>query len=188
MEVDQVVHNATLKVVLDAVDDDLLPHVHNFEVSVVILVAVLVQAFVDLLVVANAVTEIQSRLFWVLAPVVRAGCLDVPDIAHDEGLLVAFRLDEHDLNALLGNCVHDPFSALFGAVGRIEYAHRTASSEPCQHIGHGRLCGGPSLSLALWVVDIEEVRGRLSSIFATIVAYIECLGRDRQPTEISLGW
>jgi hypothetical protein len=176
VEVDEVVHDTALEVILDAVDDDLLANVHDLEVGVVILVTVLIDALVNLLVVANAVTEVESSLIWVLALVVWAGRLDVADVAHNEGLLVAFRLDEHDFDTLLGNSVHHPLATLFGAICRIEDADYAALSEPGQHIGHCSLRGSPALSLALGIVGVEEIGCRLRGIGAAVVAHVKRLG------------
>lgn len=188
VKVHQVVDDTALQIILDTVDDDLLAHVHELEVGVLALVAVVVQRLVDLLVIADAVPEVLGGLFRVLATVVRAGELDVADVGHDEVLVVAFALDKDDLDPFLCAGIENPLAAFFGRVGRVQYADDSAAAKPGQHVGDGSLGGGPPLLLALFVIHVEEVRGRVGRIVATVVADIEGLRWDRQPLEIALGW
>lgn len=120
MKVHEIVHYAALQVVLDAVDDDLSTDVHDLEISEVILILVLVDGLVDLLVVADAVAEIQRGLLGVLALIIRASGLNVPNIGHDELLVVALGLDKDDFDALLFEEFEDPHATLLGAIRCIE--------------------------------------------------------------------
>jgi hypothetical protein len=92
VEVHQVVYHTTLQVVLNLIDDDLLPHVDQLDVGEVPLI--LVDCLIDLFVVADTVAEIGSRLLWVLAHVVRRSRLHFQNVGHDQVFVVAFRLHE----------------------------------------------------------------------------------------------
>jgi hypothetical protein len=178
VQVHQVVDNSALKVVLNSVDDDLLPHVHDLEVSIVVLILVPVDSLVHLLIISNAIAEILSGLFRILALIVRARCLNVADVGHDEILIVALTLDEQDLNAVARTSVHDPPAAFLGGVGSVQDADDAAMAEPGHHIRDGGLGSGATLSLTFGIVGVEEVSGWLRGIVTPIVADVESLGRD----------
>jgi hypothetical protein len=162
VEVHEVVDDAALEVVLDAVDDDLLADVHDLEEGVLALVAVLIEALVDLLIVADAVAEVEGGGVRVLAGVVGAGSLHVADVGHDETLVVTTALDEDDLDALAGASVKNPLAAVFCGVCGIEDSYCALGlPEPLQHVVDSGLCGGAAFSLTLLVGVVEEVRGGL---------------------------
>lgn len=157
MKVHKIIHYTTLKVILDAVDDDLSSHVHDLEVGQMILVPVGVDGLVHLFVVADAVSEVERGLLWVLALVVRTSSLDIPNVGHDELLFVTFGLDKYDVDTFLVDSVEHPFPALLGAVCRIENTNHSTALEPLHHVCHGSLGRSPSLALAFGIVGVEEV-------------------------------
>jgi hypothetical protein len=69
MEIHQVVHNATLQVVSDLIDDAMLPDINELYVCENIFL--LIDCLVNLFVIANAVEKILGRDLGVLANVVR---------------------------------------------------------------------------------------------------------------------
>ncbi len=58
VKVHQIVDDSALQIVLDPVDDDLFPDIHDLEIRQVILVAVVVDGLVHLLVVADSIAEV----------------------------------------------------------------------------------------------------------------------------------
>lgn len=186
MEVHEVVDNATLKVVLNAIDDDLLADIHDLEVGVFVLIAVGVDGLVDLFVVSDPVTEVLGSGLGILAAVVGTGGLDVADVGHYEVLVVALALDEEDLDAVGGEGIGDPFATLLGRVGRIEDADDATGAEPGQHVRDGGLGSGTALPLALLVVRVEEIGCGMGCIIAPIVADVERLGWDGEPLKVAL--
>lgn len=119
VEVHEIVNDSTLKVVLNAIDNDLFPNIHNFEVRVLVFVAVLVNGFVYLFIIAYAIEEILSRSFRILAAIIRARSLDIADVCHDDVLVVALALDKEDLDAMLSTNIVDPFSTFLGGISCI---------------------------------------------------------------------
>lgn len=188
MEVHEVVDNTTLEVVANAVDDDLLPHVHNLEEGQILLVAVFVERLVHLFVVAYAIAEVESGRFGILALVIGTGGLDVANVHHDHVLVVTLGLNKDDLNVILRHDVEYPFAPFFCAVGGIEDTDDSALLKPPEHVGYRGLSGSAALALSLLVVGIEEVGRRLGSICASVVADIEGGGGDREPGEVALRW
>jgi hypothetical protein len=187
VKIHQIVDNATLKIVSNAANDDLLANIHDFQVGQVGLVAVGVNGAINLFVVADAITEVQSSRLGVLATVVWAGSLDIADVGHDEFFIVALALDEEHLDTFSIASLADPFPPLLGRVGGIEDTNNTASAEPSEHVGDGGLSSSSALALAFWVVGVEEVGCGLGSIVTPVVSDIEGLCRDGEPLEVSLG-
>lgn len=188
VEVHQIVYNAALQVVLYAVDDDLAANVQDLEIGVVTLVAVSVNGLVDLLVVLDAVPEVERSLFGILSFVVGTRGLDVPDVCHDEVLVVALGLNEQNLDTLTCAGIGDPFAALFRRVCRIQDSNDTALLEPCQHVCDGGLCSGFPPALPFCVAHIKEVGGWLRRIGPAVVTHVERLGVDGEPLEVTLSW
>jgi hypothetical protein len=120
MQIHEVVDDATLQVVLDAVDNDLLAGIHDLEIGVFILVSITVNRLVDPLVMTYAVTKILSGGFRVLTAVVGACGLDITDIGHYGVLIVAFALDKEDLYAVSGAYVGDPFATVLCGIGSVK--------------------------------------------------------------------
>lgn len=116
MQVHEVIDNATLQVVLDPVDDDLLANVEDFQIRQVVLVPVFVDRLVDLFVISNAAPEVDGSLLWILAFVVGAGCLDVSYICHDQFLVVALGLDVDDLDPGVGADLQYPLATFLGGI------------------------------------------------------------------------
>lgn len=112
MQVHEVVYNATLQIVLNAVDDDLLANVHDFEICIVALVAVTVDRLVDFLILADAPAKVVGSLLRVLVLVIGAASLDIEDIGHDDLFLVAEALYEEDFDAIGLTDLMDPFAAV----------------------------------------------------------------------------
>lgn len=88
MKVLDVVDQPTGKVILNLINDDGRPDIDEFDVGEVLLV--IVNGLIDLLVIANAVTEIESSNFRVLPLVVRRRCLDFQDVVHDQVFVITY--------------------------------------------------------------------------------------------------
>lgn len=188
MQIHEVVHDTTLQVILNAVDDDLFANVQNFEVGILVFITVLVKSLVRRLIFADAIEKVLRSGFRILATVVRAGGLDVTDIRHDNVLIVALAFDEQNLDAVFDASLADPFSPLLGRIGSIEDRDNPSSAKPGEHVDDGCFCGGATLPLALGIVGVEEVGSGLWSIVAPIVADVESLRRYRQPLQVALGY
>lgn len=178
MQVHKVIDYATLEVVLDLVDDDLLTNVDQFHVCKIALV--LVDGLIDLLVVSNAVSEIRCGGFWVLSYVVRRRSLDLEDVAHDQVLIVAFRLDEQGLNVLsLAALLYPPTTAL-RRVGRIEDRDQTSAfRKPLAHVVHSGFGGSFSQTFTLGVRLVEKLGGGVWGCGSTILPHVEGFRFDR---------
>lgn len=181
MQIHEVVDNAALEIILDAIDDDLLAHVHELEVCVFILVAVGIESLVNFLVHLDSFAEVLGCLFGILTLVVRACGLNVTDIGHDELLVVAFALHKEDLDSMSSAGLHHPLAAVLCGIGSIEDADNASSREPGKHVGDGSLGSLTAFPLAFCVVHIEKVRSWLRSIIAAVIADIEDLRGNRQP-------
>lgn len=167
---------------MDAVDDDLLANVHDFQIGEMLLISIFVDGLVDLLIVPNACSKVDCGLLWVLALVVRTGCLDISYVCHDKVLVVALGLDVYDLYAGVGADLEDPPAALLGRVGGVQQGNDAVLvAEPLEHVGHGCLRRSLPLALALCIGGVEEVGGGLCGGFATVVADIEGLGGYGEP-------
>lgn len=112
MEVHEVVNNSTLKIVSNSTDDDLLANIHDLKVSQMRLLALSINSAVDFLVVANTVAEIKSGSLGVLAAVIWASGLNIANIGHDELLIIAFALNEKNLDAILVANFENPLATL----------------------------------------------------------------------------
>ena len=162
---------------MDSIDDALLANVHNLEVCEIVLGVI--NCLVDLLIVANAVSEILGSLLGVLANVVWRSGLDLKNVAHNEIFIVALALNKQCLNSLLVAALLDPAASLLGAVGGIEDGNDSVLLlEPENHIVDGSLSSCTSHSFTFGIIDIEEIGGGLSSALASVVAYVEDLGID----------
>lgn len=180
MQVHQVVNNPTLQVILDSIDDALFAHVHNLEVCEIVLGVI--NCLIDLLIIANAVSEILGSLLGVLANVVWRSGLDLKNVAHNEIFIVALALNEQCLNTLLVASLLDPSAALLCAVGGIENGNDSVLLlEPENHIVDGSLRSCTSDSFTFGIIDIEEIGGGLGSALASVVTHVEDLGVDREP-------
>jgi len=184
MQVHEIVNNPTLQVVLNRIDDNLLAHIHNFQVCKIALI--LIDCLVDLLVVANTLTEILCSRLGILAFVVGGGGLDFEDIAHDQLFVVAFALNEQCLDSVFVAALLDPTAAGLRTVRCVENGDDAALLEELQHICDGGFCGGLSHALSLQIIDIEEIGGWVGVVLSAVVAYIEDLGIDGQPFEVAL--
>lgn len=187
MQVHEVVYDATLQIVLNAVDDDLLPNVHNFEIGIVAFVAVAVNGLVYFFVLADSFAEIAGGILRILALVVGAASLDIENVCHNDIFLIAFTLDEEDPDAVGLADIVDPFAAVFCRVGGVKNANDAAGAEPAQHVGDGCLSGGTAFALALGIIEVEKVGGGMWRVVAPVVADVEGLGRDGQPLKVALG-
>lgn len=187
MQIHEIVHNATLEIISDTADNDLLTHIHDLEVSQVRLFAISVNGAVHLFVVANAVTEIEGGSLRVLSTVVRAGSLDVSDIGHDKLFVVTLALDKENLDAVFVADLQDPFTAFQSRIGSIKNTNNAARPEPGEHVGNSSLSGSTAGAFSFRIVDIEKVGRGLWCIIAAVVANVESLSRDGEPLKISLG-
>lgn len=173
MQVHEVVDDATLEIVLDTVDDDLLANIHQFQVGVVVLILVAINSLVDLFVVLDPIAKVLSRLFWILALVVGACQLDVTDVGHDGLFIIAFAFDKQNFDAMGSARIIDPFTAFLGGIGRIQNANNAAGAEPGKHVSYGGLGSGTAFPLTLGIAEIEKVGRWLWSVMTPVVADIE---------------
>ena len=188
VQIHEIVNDATLQVVLDTIDDDLLAHVHELEISVLILVTIVVNRFVDLLIHLDAVAEILGRLLGILATVVGTGRFDVADVGHDELLVITLALYKEDLDSMVLKSVHNPFAALLCRVSGIKDADDTPRLKPSEHVVDSSLGSLATFAFTFGIVHVEEVSSGLRSIMTTVVADVEDLSRNGQPLQVSLGW
>lgn len=178
MQVHEVVDNATLKIILDAVDDDLLANIHQLQVGVAILIVVGVNSLVDLFIVLDSVAKVLGRILWILAAVVGACQLDVTNVGHDGLLIIAFAFNKENLNAMGRARVPDPFTTLLGRISRIQDANNAAGAEPSKHVSNGGLGSRTAHPLTLGIAEIKKVGRRLWSVMTPIVADIESRCRN----------
>lgn len=178
MQVHEVVDNATLKIVLDTVDDDLLANIHQFQVCVAVLILVAINSLVDLFIVLDPSAKVLSRLFWILTLVVGACQLDVADVGHDGLFIITFAFDKQNLDAMSSARIIDPFTTLLGGIGRIQDANNAAGAEPGKHVSNGGLGSGTAFPLTLGIAEIEKVGRWLWSVMTPIVADIESRCRN----------
>ena len=172
MKVHEVVNDATLQVVLDAIDDDLAANIDEFDVGHVRLI--LVDGLVDLLVVADPVAEVTGRFLRILTDVVWRGCFDFANVAHDEILVVTLRFHEHCRNLLIIATVLYPATSRFGRVGRIQDGNGTAVGfEPVDHVLDRCFGGDASETLSFGIRRVEELGGRCRRVGTAIFANIE---------------
>ena len=184
VEVHEVVNHPTLQVVLDAIDNDLLADVHDLQIGQMALV--LINGLVHLLVIPDALYEVRRSTFRVLALVVGGRGLDLEDVAHDQGLVVTFRLDEERLHPLGITPLLDPASALLGGVGRVEDPNDPSVGEPIQHIRHRRFGRRPAHSFALLIRGVEEIGAGLGGVLPSVVAHVEDHRIDGEPLQVAL--
>lgn len=163
---------------MNAVDDDLLANIHQFQVSVAILVMVCVNGLVDLFIVLDSIAKVLGRIFWILAAVIRACQLDVTNVGHDDLFIIAFAFDKQNLNAMGCARIPDPFTTLLGGVGRIQNANNAAGAEPCKHVSNGGLGSRTAFPLTLRIAEIKKVGRWLWSVMTSIVADIESRCRN----------
>ena len=183
MQVHQEVTDPALQIIPDTVQDDATTDVDEFDVGEAILR--LVDGLVDLFVVANSITKVLDGHVGVQALVVGAGGLDLEDIGMDDLFIVAFGLDEHGGDALGGATIMNPPAAGFGGVGGIQDGHQALTvGEPLDQVGHGRLGRGATQTLPLRVGGVEEVRGGMGGVVASVGSDVEDPGLDREPGQI----
>lgn len=130
MQIHEVVYNATLQIILNAVYDDLFANVHDFEICILVFISVLIDGLIRLLIFANAIEKVLSSGLGVLAAIVWAGSLYVTNIRHDDVLIIALAFDKQDFNAIFDADFVDPFPALFGRIGRIEDRNDSSGAKP----------------------------------------------------------
>ena len=90
VQVHEVIHHPTLKIVLYAVDYDLGADIHDLEICEVVLVAILVNGLIDLLIHLDPLAEVQGGHFRILILIIGASSLDVADVGHYQVLVVTF--------------------------------------------------------------------------------------------------
>jgi hypothetical protein len=167
VQVHEVVHHSRLQIVVYSVDDDLASNIDDLAICHVGLV--LVQSFVHTLVHRYPLSEVDRRLFWVLAFIVGAGGLHFADVGHDHILVVALALNEKRLYSFGVANILDPATAAFCAVCGVKNSNEVVLSlEPLQHVGNGCFCSCLSEALALFVVGVEEICCGLGSVIAAV--------------------
>lgn len=179
MKIHKIIDHATLEIVLDTIDDDLLSNIHHLEISILILIAVIIDCRVNIFVHLDAATEVDGCGLGILPTIIGASELDVTNIGHDEFFVVAFAFDEHCLDTMFGTSVEYPFSTLLGRICRIKDADDASGAEPSQHVGHSSLCCSFAFPLTLLVADVKKIGCGLGSVIATIVSHVKSLCRDR---------
>lgn len=185
MQVLNIVDQPTGQVVLDLVNDDGGADVDQLNIGVLLLV--IIDGLINLLVVADALAEVESGQLGVLPLVIRRGGLDFEDIGHDEILVIADRLDEEGLDIGIATLLVYPLATLLGGVCRVEdgdNAFLRVIVEPIDHIGDGHLGGGSAHALAFFIVGVEEGGLGLGGVAAAIGSDVEDFGGDADPGEI----
>lgn len=173
-----------MEVVLDSVDDDFRANVDDFAVCKIRFI--LVQRLIYLLVHADSITEIFRCIFGIHAFVVRARRLHFEDIAHYEIFVVAFTLNVKRFDVFRVAALLDPSPPSFCTIGRIEDRNQIVGSfEPIAHISNCCLCCCLSQFLAFFVRSVEKGRVRLWCRRAAVIANIETLGGNTQPSKIA---
>jgi hypothetical protein len=176
VQVHEIVYNPTLQVILNAIYNNLLSHIHNFQVREIALV--LINCLINPLIIPYAVSEILRSFLWIYALVVGGGSLDLEDVAHDEVLVIALALNEQCLDTLFVTSILDPASAFFGTIGGVEDRNHAAFVEPLDHVSDSRLSSSATHALAFSIVLVEEIGGGLRGIVSSVAAYVEDLSID----------
>lgn len=172
MKVHEVVNDATLQVVLNAVNDDLAANIDEFDVGHVRFL--LVDGLIDFLVVADPVTEVTRRFLRILTNVIWRGGFDLANVAHDEILVVTFRFHKHCRNPLLIATILDPATSGFGRVSRIQNGNGAAVGfEPLDHVLDRCLGRCASKALSFGIRSVKEFSSRRRRVGTTIFAHIE---------------
>lgn len=105
---------------------------------------------------------------------------------HDQFLVVALRLDKEGLYTFGLAGLVDPFTALLGAIGGIEDGNQATLFEPSQHVCQSSFGGRTTTLFTLGIGCVEEVCSRLRVIMAAVIAYVEDLGINGEPPQVSL--
>ena len=185
MKVHQVVHHSAFEVVLDPVDDDPSSDVDDLDVGEVRLV-LRVERLIHLFVVPDAIAKVLGRFLRVLPLVVWRRGLDLEDVGHDEGLIIALGLDEQGLDVGGVEALLDPSPPGLDGVRCIQNGDDSlASVEPFDHVLHRCLGGGVPQPFALRVALVEEVCRGLRGIQSPVRSHIEVLGRNGEPPQIT---
>ena len=133
VEIHEVVDDTRLEIVLNLVDNDLFADVDEFDVGEVLFV--FVDGLIDFFVVADAVAEILSGNFRILAFVVGGGGLDFKDVAHDDFFVVALRLHVEGVYGVGVTPLSYPSPPRFCRVCCIQYRHDSlVFLEPFDHV------------------------------------------------------
>ena len=183
VKVHQIIDHAALQVILNPVDDDLAADVDELDVRQVLLI--LVDGLIDLLVVADAIAEVLRGHLGVLADVVRACGLDLEDVRHNEGFIVAFGFDKEGLDAFGDATALNPLAAGLGGVGGVQDGDdAVAAGEPAQHVSHRRLGRGTTKTFALGIGRVEELSRGLRGVGAPVGPDVEGPGLDGKPGQV----
>jgi len=185
VQVHEVVDHTTLQIVLDPIDDDLLANIHDLQVGQIVLL--LVDGLVNLLVIANALSKVLDSRLGILTLVIGGCSLDFEDVAHDDVLVVALRLDEESLYALCITSFLDPASACLCRVRSIEDPNDASLCEPLQHVRHSSFGSRSAHPLTLRVALVKEVGSGLRGVLASVIAHIEDHRIDGEPFQVALG-
>jgi hypothetical protein len=185
MQVHQVIHHPTLQIILNAIDDNLFANVHDLQIRNITLVCI--DGLINLLIVPDSVSEISSRRLGIQTLIIRGCGLHLENVAHDEILVVAFRLYKQCFDSLSITTLLNPTSALFCRVCSIQNSDDSSLLEPVQHVCDGGFGGSAAHSLTLNIGGIEEIGCGLGSIISAVVSYVEDLRIDREPFEVALG-
>ena len=184
MQVHQVVYHTALKVIANLIDDDLFSNIDQLDVRESLFV--LVDGLVDLLIVADAVTEVLGCYLGILILVVGRSCLDLQNIAHDDLLIIALGLNKHGMDVVGLALLVDPLAAGFGRIGSIQHGDDSfARVEPLDHVCHGGLSGCMTETLSFFVASVEELSRWIWSVVAAVRANVEDASRNRKPCEVA---
>ena len=187
MEIHKVVYNSTLQVILYLIDNDLLAHIDQLDVSQVLFF--LIDCLIDLFVVSYPVSKVQCRRFWVLAFVIGRCGLDLHNVRHNGLFRVTLGLHIERLDVVGFAALSDPSSSSLCRIGSIQYSHNASIFlEPFEHVFHrGFRCSVPH-PLAFLVGGIEEVGSGLWSVLSAVAADIEGSGAYGKPSQVSDDW
>lgn len=178
VKIDQVIDKTTGKIILDEIDDDLVAHVDELNVSIALFG--LVDGLIYFFIIRDPLPEIPGRFFGILTFVIRRGCLYFQDVAHDQLLIVTFRFDEDGVDAGGGNAFMHPFTSISCRVGGIEDGNRIVfvRAEPAQQVRHSGFGSCSPRLLPLGILWLEEARVWLSILLSSIFTNIEDLSLD----------
>lgn len=178
MEVHEIVHDSTLKVVLQSVDDDLAANVDDLAVCQIRFV--LVERLIHPLIHSYPLSKVSRCLFWILTNIVWTRRLDFLDIAHNEIFILALALDKECLYTLGITSVLDPPSSRLRTVRGIKDGYdMTRRAKPFAHVGHCSFSSSLSKTFALLVRCVEEAGIWLRSCCSSIGPDVEAFGVHR---------
>ena len=186
MEILDVIDQTARQVVLDLVNDHRGADIDQLDVGVMLLI--LINGFVNLLVVPDASAEIQRSHLGILTLVIRGRGLNFEDVVHDDLFIITCRFNEQCLDACLFAGLIDPAASISGGIGGIQDSDDTFSGvEPGNHIRDSSSGGRSPHFFPFLVVGFKELGGWLRRVVTTITADVEDPSGNANPGQISYG-